>query len=211
MRAHTHTHTVSHISFLIVFVFLLTFSPHPLALSLERWSLLSLYLFPSHFRLADQIRHLEKTTILQSLLQDFVSLSCFNVPSMQDCHGGKRLVAQIQRMIDLQWATTFSMDLFTRLIVHCNITCNVSVNLITIIHMHNNCICLSVQVFIYFSLLSCCSCTAGFSQATDLIQVLKSMEERGRLNAQSTSKDSKRGTPIRLYKRCLRIIESKKP
>ncbi|XP_031676315.1 uncharacterized protein LOC109879864 isoform X2 [Oncorhynchus kisutch] len=95
-------------------------------------------------RLADQIRHLEKTTILQSLLQDFVSLSCFNVPSVQDCHGGK-------------------------------------------------------------------SCTAGFSQATDLIQVLKSMEERGRLNAQSTSKDSKRGTPIRLYKRCLRIIESKKP
>nr|XP_046201250.1 uncharacterized protein LOC124033305 isoform X2 [Oncorhynchus gorbuscha] len=95
-------------------------------------------------RLADQIRLLEKTTILQSLLQDFVSLSCFNVPSVQDCHGGK-------------------------------------------------------------------SCTAGFSQATDLIQVLKSMEERGRLNAQSTSKDSKRGTPIRLYKRCLRIIESKKP
>ncbi|XP_029572889.1 group 3 secretory phospholipase A2 isoform X1 [Salmo trutta] len=95
-------------------------------------------------RLADQIRHLEKTTILQSLLQDFVSLSCFNVTSVKDCHGGK-------------------------------------------------------------------SCTAGFSQATDLIQVLKSMEERGRLNAQSTSKDSKRGTPIRLYKRCLRIIESKKP
>ncbi|XP_029492789.1 uncharacterized protein LOC115111046 isoform X2 [Oncorhynchus nerka] len=95
-------------------------------------------------RLGDQIRHLEKTTILQSLLQDFVSLSCFNMPSVQDCHGGK-------------------------------------------------------------------SCTAGFSQATDLIQVLKSMEERGRLNAQSTSKDSKRGTPIHLYKRCLRIIESKKP
>ncbi|XP_010895605.2 group 3 secretory phospholipase A2 [Esox lucius] len=50
------------------------------------------------------------------------------------------------------------------------------------------------------------SCTAGFSKAFDLIQVYESMEERERL-AQSTSKNKKRGMPVRLYKRCLRITE----
>ncbi|KAJ7994263.1 hypothetical protein DPEC_G00264070 [Dallia pectoralis] len=50
------------------------------------------------------------------------------------------------------------------------------------------------------------SCTAGLSKAIDLIQVFESTGESKGLS-QSTSKNKKRQTPVRLYKRCLRITE----
>uniref|UniRef100_UPI003AADE819 uncharacterized protein n=1 Tax=Centroberyx gerrardi TaxID=166262 RepID=UPI003AADE819 len=48
------------------------------------------------------------------------------------------------------------------------------------------------------------SCAAGFSKASDLLQALKKIEEKDTAGVQ---KSRKRGIPVHLYKRCLRIVE----
>ncbi|KAM4616189.1 uncharacterized protein ACJ7VT_009144 isoform 2-T2 [Polymixia lowei] len=53
-------------------------------------------------------------------------------------------------------------------------------------------------------------CAAGFSQASDLLQALKKMEEKSTAGVQNSGKDTKRGIPVHLYKRCLRIVQSGK-
>ncbi|XP_030594101.1 group 3 secretory phospholipase A2-like [Archocentrus centrarchus] len=49
------------------------------------------------------------------------------------------------------------------------------------------------------------SCSRGFAKAPDLHQVLKKIEEKDSAGVQVSGSDRKRGIPVRLYKRCLRL------
>ncbi|XP_029960011.1 group 3 secretory phospholipase A2-like [Salarias fasciatus] len=49
------------------------------------------------------------------------------------------------------------------------------------------------------------SCTGGFAKASDLHQALKKIEEKDTTGVQNSNKTRKRGIPVRLYKRCLRL------
>lgn len=49
------------------------------------------------------------------------------------------------------------------------------------------------------------SCSGGFAKASDLLQALKKIEEKGTAGVQNSSNGRKRGIPVRLYKRCLRL------
>ncbi|KAF7649252.1 hypothetical protein LDENG_00144520 [Lucifuga dentata] len=51
------------------------------------------------------------------------------------------------------------------------------------------------------------SCSGGFTKASDLLQALKKIEEKD-AGVQNSGNDRKRGIPVRLYKRCLRIVDS---
>ncbi|KAM9392578.1 uncharacterized protein KZ484_003972 isoform 2-T2 [Pholidichthys leucotaenia] len=49
------------------------------------------------------------------------------------------------------------------------------------------------------------SCSSGFTKASDLHQALKKIEEKDIAGVRISSSDRKRGIPVRLYKRCLRL------
>ncbi|XP_006805971.1 group 3 secretory phospholipase A2-like [Neolamprologus brichardi] len=49
------------------------------------------------------------------------------------------------------------------------------------------------------------SCSRGFTKASDLHQVLKKIEGKDSAGVQISGTDRKRGIPVRLYKRCLRL------
>lgn len=49
------------------------------------------------------------------------------------------------------------------------------------------------------------SCSRGFAKASDLHQVLKKIEEKDSAGVRISGSDRKRGIPVRLYKRCLRL------
>ncbi|XP_076010124.1 uncharacterized protein LOC143003393 [Genypterus blacodes] len=53
------------------------------------------------------------------------------------------------------------------------------------------------------------SCSGGFAKASDLLQALKRIEEKD-AELQNSVIDRRRGIPIRLYKRCLRIVDPKR-
>ncbi|XP_008279064.1 group 3 secretory phospholipase A2-like [Stegastes partitus] len=49
------------------------------------------------------------------------------------------------------------------------------------------------------------SCSRGFTKASDLHQALKKIEEKDTAGVRISGYDRKRGIPVRLYKRCLRL------
>ncbi|XP_076586675.1 uncharacterized protein LOC143320703 [Chaetodon auriga] len=49
------------------------------------------------------------------------------------------------------------------------------------------------------------SCSGGFTKASDLLQALKKMEEKETTGVRNSGNGRKRGFPVRLYKRCLRL------
>ncbi|XP_051278412.1 group 3 secretory phospholipase A2-like [Dicentrarchus labrax] len=49
------------------------------------------------------------------------------------------------------------------------------------------------------------SCSRGFSKASDLLRALKKIEEKDTAWVRNSVNDRKRGIPVRLYKRCLRL------
>ncbi|XP_034025750.1 group 3 secretory phospholipase A2-like [Thalassophryne amazonica] len=49
-------------------------------------------------------------------------------------------------------------------------------------------------------------CLGGIAKASDLLQALKKKEQKETTGAQNSTNRRKRGTPIRLYKRCLRFV-----
>ncbi|XP_035514010.1 group 3 secretory phospholipase A2-like [Morone saxatilis] len=49
------------------------------------------------------------------------------------------------------------------------------------------------------------SCSRGFSKASDLLRALKKIEEKDTAGVRNSVNDRKRGIPVRLYKRCLRL------
>lgn len=48
-------------------------------------------------------------------------------------------------------------------------------------------------------------CSGGFSKASDLLRALKKIEEKDTAGVRNSGNDRKRGIPVRLYKRCLRL------
>ncbi|TKS78949.1 Group 3 secretory phospholipase A2 [Collichthys lucidus] len=89
-------------------------------------------------RLAAQIESFKQSSILPTLLTDFISQRCFKLPKEKKCHGKKR-------------------------------------------------------------------CSGGFSKASDLLRALKKIEEKDTAGVRNSGNDRKRGIPVRLYKRCLRL------
>uniref|UniRef100_A0A3B4XAK3 phospholipase A2 n=1 Tax=Seriola lalandi dorsalis TaxID=1841481 RepID=A0A3B4XAK3_SERLL len=49
------------------------------------------------------------------------------------------------------------------------------------------------------------SCSGGFIKASDLLRALKKIEEKDTAGVRNSGNDRKRGNPVRLYKRCLRL------
>ncbi|CAJ1067932.1 group 3 secretory phospholipase A2-like [Xyrichtys novacula] len=49
------------------------------------------------------------------------------------------------------------------------------------------------------------SCSGGFTKASDLLQALKKIEGRDTAGVRNSVSDRKRGIPVRLWKRCLRL------
>ncbi|XP_042277510.1 group 3 secretory phospholipase A2-like [Thunnus maccoyii] len=49
------------------------------------------------------------------------------------------------------------------------------------------------------------SCCGGFTKASDLLQALKKIEEKDTAGVRNSGNERKRGIPVRLYKRCLRL------
>lgn len=58
---------------------------------------------------------------------------------------------------------------------------------------------------IYIFLCFFSSCSRGFTKASDLLQALKKIEEKDTAGVRKSDNDRKRGIPVRLYKRCLRL------
>ena len=48
-------------------------------------------------------------------------------------------------------------------------------------------------------------CSGGFSKASDLLQAVEMMEEKDTAGVRNSGSDRRRGIPVRLYKRCLRL------
>ncbi|GLD66785.1 group 3 secretory phospholipase A2-like protein [Lates japonicus] len=49
------------------------------------------------------------------------------------------------------------------------------------------------------------SCAGGFIKASDLLRALKKIEEKDSAGVRNSGSDRRRGNPVRLYKRCLRL------
>ena len=56
-----------------------------------------------------------------------------------------------------------------------------------------------------FTLCFLSSCSGGFTKASDLLQALKMIEEKDTAGVRNSGNKRKRGIPVRLYKRCLRL------
>ncbi|KAL3062898.1 hypothetical protein OYC64_002650 [Pagothenia borchgrevinki] len=48
-------------------------------------------------------------------------------------------------------------------------------------------------------------CSGGFSKASDLLQAVEMMEEKDTARVRNSGSERRRGIPVRLYKRCLRL------
>lgn len=49
------------------------------------------------------------------------------------------------------------------------------------------------------------SCSQGFTEASDLLEALKMIEEKDTVGVRKSGYGRERGNPVRLYKRCLRL------
>lgn len=49
------------------------------------------------------------------------------------------------------------------------------------------------------------SCSQGFTKASDLLEALKKIEEKDTVRVRKSGYARKRGIPVRLYRRCLRL------
>lgn len=62
-----------------------------------------------------------------------------------------------------------------------------------------------VDIYVYIYLFLFSSCSRGFTKASDVLQALKKIEEKDTFGVRKSDNDRKRGIPVRLYKRCLRL------
>lgn len=60
-------------------------------------------------------------------------------------------------------------------------------------------------VYLHISICFLSSCTGEFTKASDLLRALKKIEVKDTTRAQNSGNGRKRGIPVRLYKRCLRL------
>lgn len=130
------------------------------------------------YSLALQIESLKQPGIVPELLMDFVSQYCFRMPQEKECTSRKRFLPESSTHFDYSISSLLSHALtqFTYSDIY---ECIVS--------------------FLFFS------CSRFFSKASDVLQALKKIKEKDTVGVRKSDNDRKRGIPVRLYKRCLRL------
>lgn len=130
------------------------------------------------YSMALQIKSLKQLSIVSSLVMDFVSESCFELPKERNCTNRTRLEPNLGQMLN-------------RLCMFYEIT-------------EFSCIKGYWGKFLMFYCLFF-SCSQGFTKASDLLEALKKIEEKDTVGVRKSGYGRKRGIPVRLYKRCLRL------
>lgn len=128
------------------------------------------------YSMALQIKSLKESSIVRSLLMDFVSQSCFELPKERNCNR-KRFQPNLWQMLH-EFMQVFYQITFS---------------------------CVKGYWDKFLMFLDCLffSCSQRFTKASDLLGALKKIEERDTAVVRKSGR--KRGIPVRLYKRCLRL------
>lgn len=113
---------------------------------------------------------------------DFVSQYCFKLPKEEKCNNRKRFHSNLWQILVVAVQVSYWMCEFSFLVWQ---TIEVSFS------------CFFPRLFF--------SCSRGFTKASDLLEALKKIEEKDTAGVRKSGYGRKRGIPVRLYKRCLRL------